>query len=198
MLTTNIEALRGLYVALGGDVADVADITTLPEMLTQISTVAAAAASELPAVTTSDNGKIMQVKSGKWAAGLKFPTSITSTQKFRPICVNGQGTDIVVGSAVQYLQSTIKKSGSSYSFEQFNGNYAAVKDFVNGKINVGINFMGNSFAEGCSVYYAGNDTLNDQDAIFSGVVVDNGDVYALIITVKSDDTKTISVTKLSA
>ena len=127
-----------------------------------------------------------------------MPASITSTQKFRPICVNNQGNEIVVGSAVQYLQSVIKKSGSSYSFEQFNGNYAAVKDFVNGKIRAGINFIADSFASGCSVYYAGNDTLNNQDAVFSGVVVDNGDVYALIITVKSDDTKTISVTKLSA
>lgn len=67
MLKTNIEALRGLYVALGGDVADVADITTLPEMLMQISTVAAAAASELPPVEAADNGDVLTVVNGKWA-----------------------------------------------------------------------------------------------------------------------------------
>lgn len=198
MVTTNIEALRGLYVALGGDVADVADITTLPEMLEKISTVAAAAAGELPAVTSSDNGKTMQVKSGKWETGLKLPISISSTDKYKPLCVNNQGNAIIAGSAVQYFPAVITKSGSSYSFEQFQANYAAVKDYVNGKIHAGITFIANSFASGCSVYYAGEGTLNNQDAIFSGVVVDNGDVYALIITVKSNDTKTISVTKLSA
>lgn len=79
MVTTNIEALRGLYVALGGNVADVADITTLPEMLEKISTVASAAASELPSVGTYDAGKMLTVdNNGKWSArGLQvFPCQV--------------------------------------------------------------------------------------------------------------------------
>lgn len=65
-MINTIEALQGLYVALGGDITDVANVTTIPEMLTAISTVAAAAASELPVVGKSDNGKVLAVVNGKW------------------------------------------------------------------------------------------------------------------------------------
>lgn len=65
-MINTIEALQGLYVALGGDLADVANITTIPGMLLAISEVAAAAASELPAVKSADNGKVLTVVSGKW------------------------------------------------------------------------------------------------------------------------------------
>lgn len=67
MLIDNIGALQGLYVALGGELSDVANITTIPEMLQAISTVASAAASELPAVKAVDNGKVLTVVNGKWA-----------------------------------------------------------------------------------------------------------------------------------
>ena len=66
-MINTIEALRGLYVALGGDLTDVANITTIPVMLSAISEVAAAAASELPAVKGTDDGKVLSVVSGKWA-----------------------------------------------------------------------------------------------------------------------------------
>lgn len=66
-MINTIGALQGLYVALGGELSDVANVTTIPEMLTAISTVAAAAASELPAVKSVDNGKVLAVVNGKWA-----------------------------------------------------------------------------------------------------------------------------------
>lgn len=68
-MINTIEALQGLYVALGGELSDVANVTTIPEMLTAISTVAATAAGggELPAVTSSDNGDVLTVVSGNWA-----------------------------------------------------------------------------------------------------------------------------------
>lgn len=65
-MINTIEALQGLYVALGGELSDVANVTTIPEMLTAISTVAAAAASELPVVKAADNGKVLAVVGGKW------------------------------------------------------------------------------------------------------------------------------------
>lgn len=65
-MINTVGALQGLYVALGGDLSDVANITTIPEMLTAISTVAAAAAGELPAVKSADNGKVLMVVNGKW------------------------------------------------------------------------------------------------------------------------------------
>ena len=70
MMLTNVDALKGLYVALGGELTEVANITTTPELLAKISVVAGAGASELPAVKKADAGKVLMVDStGKWVAG---------------------------------------------------------------------------------------------------------------------------------
>lgn len=64
---TNVEALKEVYVALGGNAEDFT-ATTNDEAIHLISTVIAAAISaELPTVTTSDNGKVLTVVAGKWA-----------------------------------------------------------------------------------------------------------------------------------
>ena len=69
-MLTNVDALKGLYVALGGELTEVANITTTPELLAKISVVAGAGASELPAVKKADAGKVLMVDStGKWVAG---------------------------------------------------------------------------------------------------------------------------------
>lgn len=60
-----IQALKALYVALGGDADDVAGIVYIPDMINAIATVAATIQG-LPAVTTTENGKIMKVVEGKW------------------------------------------------------------------------------------------------------------------------------------
>lgn len=65
-MDTTVDALKNLYVALGGDADDVADVTLIPDMINAIATVAASTI-ELPAVTTSDNGDVLTVVSGKWA-----------------------------------------------------------------------------------------------------------------------------------
>lgn len=65
-----VDALKTLYVALGGSADDVKNTTLIPDMITAIATVAATAtAPELPAVTASDNGKVLKVADGKWAVG---------------------------------------------------------------------------------------------------------------------------------
>lgn len=70
MMLTNVDALKGLYVALGGELSDVANLTTTPELLAKISVVAGAGASELPAVKKADAGKVLTVNgNGKWSVG---------------------------------------------------------------------------------------------------------------------------------
>lgn len=67
---TNVEALKALYKALGGDESDVAKINTIADMIAEIAVVAATAtAPELPAVTAAENGKVLKVANGKWAVG---------------------------------------------------------------------------------------------------------------------------------
>ena len=67
-MDNTLDALRNLYVALGGSAADVADLVLIPDLINAIATQAATATgAELPNVTSSDNGKVLTVVSGKWA-----------------------------------------------------------------------------------------------------------------------------------
>ncbi len=64
-----VDALKALYVALGGTAADVANITLIPDMIVKIAEVAVTAtAAELPKVTSSNNGQVLTVDGGKWKA----------------------------------------------------------------------------------------------------------------------------------
>lgn len=65
-MDTNVVALQGLYVALGGDADDVAEVNTIPDMINAIASIATGAT--LPAVTGDDDGKILKVVDGAWAA----------------------------------------------------------------------------------------------------------------------------------
>lgn len=67
-MDTNVQALKNLYVALGGDLSEVANLATSSEVINAIAQLPAIGAS-LPAVTATDNGKILKVVEGKWAVG---------------------------------------------------------------------------------------------------------------------------------
>ena len=67
-MDTNVQALKNLYVALGGDLSTVANLATSSEVINAIAQLPAIGAS-LPAVTAADNGKILKVVEGKWAVG---------------------------------------------------------------------------------------------------------------------------------
>ena len=66
-MDTIVDALKKLYVALGGDAAAVADITLTTDMINALCGVVPASGNTLPEVTAADNGKIMKVVDGEWA-----------------------------------------------------------------------------------------------------------------------------------
>lgn len=69
-MNTTIDALKALYVALGGTAADVADIVIIPDMINAITAlITSGKTAELPAVTASNNGKVLKVVNGKWDIG---------------------------------------------------------------------------------------------------------------------------------
>ncbi len=75
-----VNALKNLYVAFGGSADDVVSITTIPDMINAMAPVAenivtAATTAELPAVTASDNGRVLKVSGGKWAVGTDETTT---------------------------------------------------------------------------------------------------------------------------
>lgn len=71
---TNVEALKDLYVKMGGNLTDVAEKTQISEMIEACAAIYEAPTAELPKVTSSDNGKVLTVVSGKWAAA-SLPTT---------------------------------------------------------------------------------------------------------------------------
>ena len=65
----NLEALKKLYVAMGGAEEDVENLTINAEVIAALSDLAEAiVASILPEVTDADDGKVLTVVDGKWAA----------------------------------------------------------------------------------------------------------------------------------
>lgn len=78
-MDTTVKALQTLYVALGGTAADVENLTTIPDMINAIAShIGEGGAAELPAVTAADNGKVLTVVGGAWAAAT-LPASNTTT-----------------------------------------------------------------------------------------------------------------------
>ena len=73
-MDNTLDALKNLYVALGGDADDVVNLVIIPDLINAIAiqaatVVTAATTNELPAVTATDNGRVLKVADGKWAVG---------------------------------------------------------------------------------------------------------------------------------
>ena len=74
-MNLTVEALKELYIALGGNAPNVADITLTPDMIRAIAIhIGNGGAAELPTVSNTDNGKVLTVVEGAWAAAA-LPTT---------------------------------------------------------------------------------------------------------------------------
>lgn len=63
----NVQALKTLYVAMGGTASDVANISQTADMIVEISKIVSSTGIELPKVTSADNGNVLTVVNGAWA-----------------------------------------------------------------------------------------------------------------------------------
>jgi len=74
-MDNTIDALRNLYVALGGDADDVENLVIIPDLINAIAAlITSGATNELPTVTAADNGKVLKVTNGEWAVGTDATT----------------------------------------------------------------------------------------------------------------------------
>ena len=64
----NVNALKALYVALGGSSETVADLTLICDVINAIAALITDGGGQLPAVSAADNGKVLTVVSGEWKA----------------------------------------------------------------------------------------------------------------------------------
>ena len=77
MTSTTVDALKALYVARGGSAETVANLTLIPDVINALATLEASGATkELPTVTAANDGEVLTVVSGAWAAAA-LPTSNT-------------------------------------------------------------------------------------------------------------------------
>jgi len=101
-----IEALQKLYVALGGQAADVANFNITPEMISAIADVIeGSGGSTLPAVSGGDNGKLLTVVEGGWDKA-DAPKELPAVDM------------LDVGKIL-----TVKRSGTQYSWDKYYPNY---------------------------------------------------------------------------
>lgn len=66
MNKTTVDALKDVYVELGGNIADVKDLQTDAEVIEALKTLVGSTI-ELPPVTVADNGDFLRVVNGAWA-----------------------------------------------------------------------------------------------------------------------------------
>lgn len=67
---SNLEALKALYVTLGGSADTVKNMTLLSDVIYAMSQLTLSVKPELPSVSKTDEGKVLKVDSnGKWAVG---------------------------------------------------------------------------------------------------------------------------------
>lgn len=66
-MNLTVEALKELYIALGGNSPNVANVTLIPDMIKHIaSLISNGGATVLPHVSSADNGKVLTVVNGAW------------------------------------------------------------------------------------------------------------------------------------
>lgn len=66
---TNVEALKALYVALGGNSATVAGMSLTADVIAATATlITNGGGARLPEVSADDNGDVLTVVEGAWAA----------------------------------------------------------------------------------------------------------------------------------
>ena len=119
-MKTIVEALKDLYVAMGGDDSAVADFSLNPDVIEQIaSLVQSGATKELPAVSSTDNGNVLTVVEGAWAkaaasGGLPAVTSEDNGDVLK--VVEGVWAKAAGGSGETWeAKFTLHVSGQSFS-----------------------------------------------------------------------------------
>lgn len=74
-MDNTLDALRNLYVAMGGDLEDVENLVIIPDLINAIATlISSGATAELPVVDADDNGKVLKVVNGAWGVGTDATT----------------------------------------------------------------------------------------------------------------------------
>ena len=88
-----IESLKELFKAMGGNPAEVENLTLTADIISAVAKVASSLGGSLPEVTLEDNGDILGVVNGQWAKTTNGLPSVTDEDDGKYLkVVNGQWT----------------------------------------------------------------------------------------------------------
>lgn len=85
-----VNALKALYEELGGSSNDVEGLAVIPDVIMSIASLIHGGGVVLPAVSGTDNGKILKVSEGAWTVGAAELPTVTTTD-------NGKVLKVVEG-----------------------------------------------------------------------------------------------------
>ena len=114
--STTVEALKLLYVKLGGNLSDIADLDTDAEIIDAIEDLNF---KELPSVTADDNGDVLTVVSGAWAKA-SVPTELPS------VTAEDEGDVLTVDSNGEWAAETPASNLATYIVLNANGSVNAL------------------------------------------------------------------------
>ena len=142
----NVTALKALYVALGGDADDVANVNLIADMINAIATLIGTTGGQLPAVSGSDNGKVLKAVvngSSKSVAWGEDQTGPTYTAGDGISISNGEISAQVDGTTIQVNSDgeleAIGGGGSSYTA---GSGVKIANDVISLNIGAGLKFDG--------------------------------------------------------
>ena len=130
-MNTTVQALKALYVKIGGSLTDtyddiangatVADYATIPDMIDVIAEVAeSGGGSSLPSVSATDNGDVLTVVDGAWSKApvpAELPETTSSDNGDVLKVVNGEW-EKAAESATSGMIVTFTASGGTYSADK--------------------------------------------------------------------------------
>lgn len=128
-MNSTIQALQGLYVKMGGNLTDtystiadgipVSDYVTIPDMIeacTQKAGSGGGSGSDLPAVTSDDNGSVLTVVEGEWDKAVPSGGVLVVTMSGTPLTSDKTWQEIynaVKGGKVAIINTIDESEGYS-------------------------------------------------------------------------------------
>lgn len=192
MLTT--DALKKLYVAMGGTASDVENLSLTPELIDAIAEIYSGGGSSLPAVTSDDNGKALLVQEGAWDKGTLpsgLPT-VTASDNNKSLRVTNGEWSVDANQLVATFSLTSVAGEETWecdkTFAQVKSAIAAGKEIVAKAENVfgvGVHGYGRLISEGNYVIMFSGSGITEQNSsyvlmTFTAVIDSDAHVSVLI------------------
>lgn len=142
--STVTDALTKIFLALGGDTQKLQDDHNLTDYLDDLGdALVAAVKAELPAVTSTDNGKVLKVTDGAWAKGNVNNNLIVTVDNEGKASMNNseikaafdEGKNIYLSVSGYFIDDDNSIYSAVMPINDVNQYYVSFLGYVNGMLN---------------------------------------------------------------